>query len=64
MVITKWWLCWCNSGRVFWCSGCGVGDGFWKDGICDCCRSALVKSVLCSCGIGIGGVVVMVVIMG
>ena len=37
---------------------------FWKNGICDCCRSTIVKSILCGCGIGIGGVVVMVVIMG
>ena len=25
-----------GSGRVLQFSGCGGGDGFWKDGICDC----------------------------
>ena len=49
---------------VLRCSVCGiVGDGFWKGGICDCCRSAIFKCMLCGCGICIGGVIVMVVVM-
>ena len=37
----------------------------WADvQACCCCRSAIVKYMLCGCGIGIGGVAVMVVIVG
>ena len=45
-------------------SGCGRGgDCFCKCGICDCCRSAIVKCMLC-CGTRvICGVVVVVVVM-
>ena len=39
------------SGSVLQGSDCsGGGDGFCKGGICDCCRSAVVKCMLCRGG--------------
>ena len=60
--MTQGWHSCGYSGRVFWRSGCG-GDGFCKAGICDCCRSAIIKCIQCPGGICIGWVVVVVVVM-
>ena len=43
-------------------SGFG-GDGFYKGGICDCCRSAIVERIQSRGGICIGVVVVAVVVL-
>ena len=42
-----------GNGRVLQCSGSSVGEGFWKVGIYDFFISAIVKCMLCGCGIGV-----------
>ena len=39
--------------RVLQFSGCGLGDGFWKSGFCDCFRRTIVRCMLCGFGCGI-----------